>query len=651
MPGVGKSQIILEFARDYRQTYSGTNVFHVDATGRESLAQGFQGIHKILQLPHETQHDAMTESVKQWFTRTQHWLLLVDNVVLADEVRPFLPSGGFGVILFTMRDEWLARTFGSSGMLELLPMDDEEATDLILKGAGKDPSTSSSEDRHEAAEIGRQVGNLPLALEQSAACISYRKWRLSKYLDLLQREKVETLNLGPALDGSQSPFPQTFTFATQRLSSTAMVLLKLSAHLDHHNVPMSLLQAGTKGGIFGVHEPYPRVKMSSGGRASEFVAGARSTFRRLFPKKEHTVEQLSGSSNATGLVGGRSCDFLRQLFSNSEELERAVLELHSAALVGRKQEGNIWIHDLVAEMALHVIDKSERYLFVGVALQLCERLFPGHDSSEPAFWSLCEEASPHVVVSLRHALEQRVEVKSTYVLQTRLGRYYRVRGRYSEALPLLNIAFAGLENSSGYEDPSTSDALRELCILFDHDQRIKETLELVERVLPVLERVLGPDHRSTLDILAAKAFAFEWAGQYVESLELRKRVLAVEVKVHGPEHPETMGTLHNMASVFGAMERYDEALELYERVLAVMEKVRGPDHPETLIALNNKAMLFETMKRYDEALELLERLLHVRVKTIGSDHPYTVDIRKGIFRCREAIRERASVAGNTARSF
>lgn len=41
MPGVGKSQVVLQFAAEFRKAHPESHVFFVDATERENLVQAF----------------------------------------------------------------------------------------------------------------------------------------------------------------------------------------------------------------------------------------------------------------------------------------------------------------------------------------------------------------------------------------------------------------------------------------------------------------------------------------------------------------------------------------------------------------------------------------------------------------------------------
>ena len=629
MPGAGKSQLLLKFAKDHKAANPECNVFHVDATERETLLQGFEVMHALLSLPRESRQGVMIEVVKDWLTKNGGWLLLIDNVFSSNVVKPFLPAGDSGTMLFTMRDELAARTLGTTGNLELTSMSTEESVELILKCAGMDLSTVIPDDRDLAAELCQEVGGLPLALDQSATCLSHRHWSLSKYVDLLRREKVETLKLYASAESS-SNFYNTFILTLKHVDPVAVALLMLMAHLDHHNIPMKLLEVAIGNQISVLDVP----ETTQGSQPSEGKHG--HTFTRLKPKvtrllhrfhieRGHSAQKPSDTSiHANHADTLESRQYLKRLFSNSEELENAVSNLSQAALIGRKQGGNIWLHDLVYEISLNLIDSPERSLLSGVAVELCGLLFPW-DVDNPENWGTCEEISTHVLMSLRQAEKLGVEIEEMYRLQFNLAYYYKERARYDDALKFFNASLDGYGKLLGSEHQNTLSGINGMAIVLDFQGRYNEALEWYERALDGMGKLHGRDHPLTLDIVHNMAFVFEKQARFDEALEWYERALAGCEKVLGKDHLSTLGTVNNIAIVFDKQMQYDEALKWYERALAGTEKILGKDHPTTLGTVNNMANVFKTQGRYDEAMEWYERALAGYEKVHGKDHPSVLD--------------------------
>jgi Cdc6-like AAA superfamily ATPase len=194
MPGVGKTQLVLQLSNEWRKLHPECHVFFVDAAENENLVQGFQRMHRLLRLAREQHQDIIIEGVKQWLVQHTNWLLLIDNVVRTDIIRPFLPAGGDGCIVFTSRSEGCARNLGTTGRLHLVPFTGEEAAVMLFKAIDVNMDTASEQSRNNAQEIGILLGGLPIALEGSAALIADRNWTLSTLVDKLRSSKSETLN-------------------------------------------------------------------------------------------------------------------------------------------------------------------------------------------------------------------------------------------------------------------------------------------------------------------------------------------------------------------------------------------------------------------------------------------------------------------------
>jgi tetratricopeptide (TPR) repeat protein len=68
---------------------------------------------------------------------------------------------------------------------------------------------------------------------------------------------------------------------------------------------------------------------------------------------------------------------------------------------------------------------------------------------------------------------------------------------------------------------------------------------------------------------------------------------AVAEKSFGPEHPNIATSLNNLAELYRAQGQYEEAEPLYRRALAISEKALEPDHPDVATILNNLALLHQ----------------------------------------------------------
>jgi tetratricopeptide (TPR) repeat protein len=643
MPGAGKTQLALQYATNYRKANPQSNIFHVDASEPETLWKEFQKINCLLSLT--TDSEAMVDIVRQWLINSPDWILLMDNVFQVETVKPFLPAGDSGMVIFTMRDEFAAKALGTSGTLALGPMDEDEAVEVLLRSA---QSAVTPENRAQALELARELGSLPLALGQSASYIMRRKdWTFPRYLETLKKQKMETLKADPK-GIAQLTVYDTFTIAADQLDPKARSLLKLLAHLDYHDVSMELLAHLVRHDI--PKDPLEGVPIhhQSAGIREQGSIFIRQMFRRpKEPKEQRGPIHPPGESLST-------------TFPSIETIENAVLDLHSAGLIGRSDEGNIWVHDLVAE-----ISRNEGGEFAEMAIELCNSSFPD-DVKSPAEWSACHETSTHVVASLRHAQDHGIHSESLFRCQNRLALYFREQGKYEEAKKgfertldgqekvlakdhpdvlwtvrsigsVLDIqgqydeaqkwfmrALQGQQEVLGNDHLDTLRTVNNMGNVLDHQGRREEALERYMRALAGREKALGGNHPDTLWTVENIGSVFYNQGRNEEALEWFKRALAGQTEALGKDHPDTLRVVENIGNILQRQERYKEALEMYSGALAGLEKVLVEDHPEILRTVNNIGNVLKCQKRYEEALERYMRALAGQEEALGKDHPETL---------------------------
>lgn len=572
MPGVGKSQLALKFAQHNQHIYR--NVFHVQATDETQLIRDFNIIHGLLRLQKRLpdEQELKNQDILQWFTCNRDdgdWLAIFDNVLDVNITKKFLPASNTGAVLFTMRSERIAKELGSAGRLELLSMEEAESVELILKITEHPNLLGPEREEHVeiAKKIHRELGGLPLALAQGVTFSKDNYWTIDQYLGRLQgAAKIETLKKETLLGNDIALYSNcysTFSIAVQSITPTAVMLLKFISHFDHKDVPLQLFEIG-------------RPKLSGFLDSLSF-----KDWPNRLKSKIRGNDEYKGSRS---VVKGYDCDdtlkSIRKLFFTGNELEKALTCLQASALVRRKDQGNIWIHDLFCDLSQDLVSLSEKKLIIASTIILAKSTFLNPQIQENM--STRESIGSHLAKSLNHTQHQKLELWVVYQTNHLLGSYYYERGQYLESMCYYQRALAGFENT------------------------------------------LGKNHYDTLSTVHSMAGVFNSRGEYDKALGWCQRALAGFEKAQGKEHPDTLSAVHNMASVFSNRGEYDKALEWCQRALAGLEKALGKEHPYTLNTVHNMAMVFRERGEYDKALEWYQRALAGREKALGRGHPKTV---------------------------
>ena len=155
--GIGKTQLAIQFARNYRKKYSA--VFWIDGSSKEKLKQSIAGLanqlpqHQLLekaklyaQQPYE-ELDGAVEDVLSWFSQSSNekWLLIYDNVdreISAEpsdpeafDLKKYLPGADQGYILITSRLTNL-RHFGGAD-IRVGPVSELQGENILTNSVGE----------------------------------------------------------------------------------------------------------------------------------------------------------------------------------------------------------------------------------------------------------------------------------------------------------------------------------------------------------------------------------------------------------------------------------------------------------------------------------------------------------------------------------
>lgn len=187
MPGVGKTtlavHVALKLARDYPdgQLYLDLHGF---TPGREPMAPG-EALRVLLgalgvasaRIPMDVDERAALWRAELADRRA---VVVLDNAAGDEHVRPLLPGAGTSLIMITSRRRMVALHDVHPLSLDVLQPGD--AAELFAAAVGDDRGAQSAA----VAEVLRQCGNLPLALQVAAARLRHRPaWTAETLLDRL----------------------------------------------------------------------------------------------------------------------------------------------------------------------------------------------------------------------------------------------------------------------------------------------------------------------------------------------------------------------------------------------------------------------------------------------------------------------------------
>lgn len=565
--GVGKTQIVLEYAYRYASEYS--MVFWLMAENAESTMRSLQRIADLLQLPERqvAGQEKMAASVLRWLTIHKGWLLIVDNVEDLDRLQEILPPTRQGTILLTTRIQALGTL---AELLVVPPMQLEEGATLVLRRArisaaqSADTSTSPLQTTA-AAELVNLLDGLPLALDQAGSYIEETGCSIADYLQRYNGQRKALL----ARRGTHGGVHPDSVKTTLQLSihwieqehSAAAELLRLCAFLHAEAIPEELLVAGKT---------------------------------LLGPVLEATLVDLY-------------------------HLDLALAALRNASLITRQPETyTLAVHRLVQAVLQDQMKPTEAALWSQRAVRVVNAAFPAMESASR---TQCERYLAHALACIALLEPANSNFAEAGELCYKAGFYLMSRGRYEEAHPLLRQAIDLGELHYGPEHPSLISRLLGLADLSYRREEYQPAEQLLQKALAIGEIHLFPTHPSLVETLSALVRLYRRQQKHEQAEVLYQRASRIQEQQLQSEQPETVVVLMHLATVYQNQGKYERAESLYQRILRIQERQLGHQHPQLIEALNALATLYYEQDSYEQAEPLYRRAIHIQEQQLHSEHP------------------------------
>ncbi len=569
--GIGKTQLALEYAYRYRGDYQ--VVLWAQADTRENLTSSYLTIATLLNLPEKSEQEStrVITAVKNWLQRHTNWLLILDNADDLALARGFLPPSFGGHVLLTTRAQATGRF---AHRLEVDILSTELGALFLLRRASLLPANAileqaTADEQARAREMCKEVGGLPLALDQAGAYIEETGCSLADYQRLYQDRRADLLSerRGQLVDDHPLPVATTWSLSfaqVEQKSPAAADLLRLCAFLAPDAIPEEMITQGA----------------------------------------EHLGPQLAS-------VG-----------ADSYLLNQAIEALRAYSLLRRETSSgtapSLSVHRLVQAVILDQMDEQDRKLWAQRAARAVNAAFPG---VEYQTWPQCDRLLPHALLCAELiAQEQMTFLEATHLLN-QTGYYLYERARYREAEPLIKHALVIRKQELGAIHPLVASSLNSLADLYFAQGKYLEVEPLYVQALDILRAVFGFEHPSTTYQLNGLANLYKHQGKYGKAEPLYMHILDIWKATYGPRHPNIASSLNNLAELHRAQGKYAEAEPLYLQALDIWEATVGSEHLNIAIVLNNLAALYKEQGRYAEVERLYLRVLSIWEATVGAEHP------------------------------
>lgn len=558
--GVGKTQLAVEYAWKHLSDYDA--VLWVNANSPDALDASLAALASLLLLPasQDREQAVQVRAVLGWLVGQKRWLLIVDNAdseSAAGAVRDRFQPNLRGHILITSRLSRWPVTMPDLQLDVFLP---EDATRFLVNRVAEVGQNAGDE---AAAEVlARELGGLPLALEQAAAFIIEMRWSYDKYCDQFRAARPELLSYR-AEGGTRYPasVAKTWSMTLEQLSTLAHALLRLASWLAPDDIPR---------GVF-------------------------SADQNIFA--EAVDEDLDFSALA---------------------IDKALGELARFSLIRLFGE-TISVHRLVQAVEQDSLNQDERKCWLEWACRVFDAFAPKRPDDFRS-WGAWLPLSAHAETLIENARLQGLKTMPVATVAREFGLFMNAQAEYSKAEAFHKLALAILEESLGPDHPNVAAGLSNLSRAYEKQGKYAQAQPLYQRALAISEKVHGPEHPDVATALNNLALLCQAQGRYADAEPLYQRALLISRKSPGPD-ADVGRTLQNLALLYWSQGKYIKAEPLYRRALPILEKAHGPNDPHVATALNNLALLYWNQGEYSKAEPLYRRAAGIMEKAFGPDHP------------------------------
>ncbi len=638
--GQGKTQLALEYCRAARAAGKFESVFWFDASSAETVSRGFARVAAKLapgrvfaSLAAKVQH------VKDMLARQRApWLMVCDNYDQPAEfpdVASFFPQRSTaGAVLFTSRHAAAERL---GAVVRMAGMTDNEALELPFRQSELKPNNAGV---HVGGKIVRQLGHLPLAVDQAGAYISARKLSLEDFLMQYGERRDELFKLKPDLWEYSRRLGDDWHETKLSVFTTWDLAFQQFGHSDterkyvRHFLTLAASYDITRIGedVFRRHHDRalsaPKWIRSFTCRGKWDSHRYRNTLVELYGLSLVQNVELSSAETAFSLHP-LVADWLHAQLSLAER-QRCVVEAMAVLrdYAGFRDLDTVPLADRL-EMLAHVD------AFVGSSMGCL-----GHEA--PWAEALVRDAA-RVFANLYYhwarywpagqllrrslaAYERTVQPTDPALLAVvgSLGNVYAAQNKTAEADKMYQRSFQGAERALSPDNPMAFELACRLGYVYVNRGELAEAEEKYSQALVSCENALGPNNCRTLKLALSLAYLYTKQDNFTKAEGMFRQTMERHEAILGSEHPSTMAVVYGLAVLLHNKGEPSEAEKLYQRSLVGLEKTFGRDHPTVFDSVVGLGLCYRQRGDKTQAEKMYQRALTGRLASLGPDHPKTL---------------------------
>ncbi|WP_214106052.1 FxSxx-COOH system tetratricopeptide repeat protein [Acrocarpospora catenulata] len=609
--GVGKSTLAARYAISQALEQRSSPVWWITAEGPSEIQNGLASLAVALQSEVAGMElEELADRAVLWLDSHNDWLLVLDNVADPSHIAPLLARVGSGqaptgngsrrIIVTSRLAEGWARIGAQELRLDVLS--EQQAVDLLFRIARP---VHVAEDWEGVEELVRELGCLPLAIDQAAAYLHQMKRTPRAYLESLAGNSSSMY--GKVAEGAdaQRTIARVWRITLDQLTDEFPLtghLLRMLAWWAPEAIPLTLLDPVTK--------TMPNQPMPAGPVSSRIWRLGMGLIR--------TGERMGDWADSRGTTFNWS---IVSALTDALGLETALGKLAAFNMITLGRD-TVTVHRLVQAVARTPdpqdpnraaadIDKARAQ-----ATRLMIYALPGN-VDDPATWPVMRTVFPHIDALNNHT---SADTESIGLLCNRVGNFLRGQGAHNRAITYLNRSLTITERLHGPHHDEALTTRSNIALAHQEAGDYQRALPMLQQVLDESSQQRGSAHEATLACLNNLALAYQDVGDHERAIPLFEQAVAGSVN---EDHSNTLIFRANLASSYQTVGD-ERAIPLAEQNLAEAVQRLGGDNVITLSCQIILGMLYESAGDYGRAIPLQEQNHADCARVLGSDHPLSL---------------------------
>lgn len=565
--GQGKTQIASEFAYRNESKYEAVLWVNAESFANANSDLGKWARTRKLCSDEDTIEDAALQA-KLWLLSNTNWLLILDNVDSEAIANQFVPSTGDGHVIITSR----LRDFQELGGSQFEVKEFSEVESIAFLTSRTRRAESEQAELDALTALAKELGGLPLALEQASAYIVSKQSSFTSYLSSFREQRLEVLEKASPLTG--------------KYDSTVATTWHLNIAAVRRDSPISV-------------------------RAFRYCSLLAST---EIPSEFF----VHGASD----MGRNMADHMAGFFPTGDEtlVDDILAPLAKFSLITRNSmERTFSIHKLVQEVTRFSLSKKVAAHYRKKLLRAMATCFPIVKVETMPF---CQRLIQHGIHAFHLADEIELQNLHCATLAHRMGHYIEELGDYKLAISVYQYSAKTRLKICGEKDAEYALTMNNIAVVLQKMGRYKDAENMFRDALEIRTSLLREDHPDLAQAMYNLGLTVEALGKHKEAEDLSREASKIFEKTEDTFYQSNYAScLTSLARQARRDGNIDEAKERLKQARAIHEKGPFKDFdPRYALLLREQAVITSELGDVESAFALLDQAEQVLIRSRGQDH-------------------------------